>query len=449
MDIEIAMAKHTFNISMTQSPFTELRRIFTVDSSAPAGVTWAYGLANIFQVAPGEAALMLNLRRAGVTAGDLEAGNDIVVFDDPAALNKARRFQLNRGGPFVREDDGRAFELSMGCSIGGFMPLGALGADGCPHPGAGTGFCIAAVVGYNPHLQDRPRDVVAGPNPYFRQLFQQIRYDGQSMSIVDSATIDMTDLVDGYSLRPGFKFGLVDGDDILFPLFGHRIDSSPEVAAGDRIPGHWRQQGGRIVAISRWRYVDACWQIVDFSPIEGMEGYFEPTMVRDIDGSLLLTARGLNSTPQKNSIEVWRSVDAGKSWEKVIDQPGLRGSNPVSIGINANGQAFVLGCKFDPATNGSSRHHLCLWPLADDRRSLGDPLTIKDSAADFGLLDGEFPWWIDHPLAEVVTLSDGQPRCLLTCRVVNELEVARDLPPTEHTGMWLAIGSPAALPHQA
>lgn len=421
--------------------FSTLRKVFGDDDAAPEGVTWVAGTANIFQVAPDEVGLMLNLRRGAVWAGDLEAGNDIVILADPDAMDQARRFRLNRGGPFVREEDGRAFELSVYPAIGGFMPLGTVMGDGRLHPGSGTGFCISAVAGYNPNLRDRPRDVVTGPNPYFRQLLQQFRYDGSRMEVVSSEVIDVTDLVPGFSLRPGLKFGVVDGDDILLPLFGHVTDNGGEREGTENLPGHWQKQTGRLLGISRWSYREEHWKLADFNPIEGMEGYFEPSMVRDADGSLLLTARGLNNTPQKNSIEVWRSSDGGRAWEKVIDSPGERGSSPVSVGVGVAGEAYILGCLFDSGSNGSSRRYLCLWPLSADRRSLCSPFILKDTKADFGLLNDEFEWWADHPLSETVIFRDGRRRSLLTCRVVNVLEIARDLPPTEYSGTWIAVGA--------
>ncbi len=56
----------------------------------------------------------------------------------------------------------------------------------------------------------------------------------------------------------------------------------------------------------RWRFLDAEWRPVAFTLVAGNDKSYEPSLVRDVDGSLLYLAR-----KDGNDIIVWRSPDNG------------------------------------------------------------------------------------------------------------------------------------------
>ena len=69
---------------------------------------------------------------------------------------------------------------------------------------------------------------------------------------------------------------------------------------------------------------DGCWEVAEFHPVPDALGICEPTLVRDIDGALLLAARGTYETGNNQAFLVWRSEDAGSTWEKMIHEKGVR-----------------------------------------------------------------------------------------------------------------------------
>ena len=82
---------------------------------------------------------------------------------------------------------------------------------------------------------------------------------------------------------------------------------------------------GEQAGLARWRRgPNGCWGVAEFQPIPDASGVCEPTLVRDIDGALLLSARGTYLTGNNQAFLVWRSEDGGSTWEKVIHETGVR-----------------------------------------------------------------------------------------------------------------------------
>ena len=97
--------------------------------------------------------------------------------------------------------------------------------------------------------------------------------------------------------------------------------------------------------VSRWQRLDSRWQPVEFVPVvrsreaadpQVVYGQrmpvlpMEPSLIRDVDGALLLSARGVYDEADEHAIRVWRSTD-GQTWDLVIDIPEVRGQAPVTI----------------------------------------------------------------------------------------------------------------------
>src|SRR5262245_8735996 len=64
--------------------------------TTPAGVTWRYGVAPTFQVAPRLAGAFCNIRMEYAPGTDFEVGNDLLLFDDLGRIGPSRTQELSR-----------------------------------------------------------------------------------------------------------------------------------------------------------------------------------------------------------------------------------------------------------------------------------------------------------------------------------------------------------------
>ena len=83
----------------------------------------------------------------------------------------------------------------------------------------------------------------------------------------------------------------------------------------------------------------------------------EPSLIRDLDGALLFTARGAYAD-FNHRIRVWRSIDNGRTWNLVMDLPNARGQAPVTLNQAADGTPYIVANVL-----GHERDWLALWPL--------------------------------------------------------------------------------------
>lgn len=384
--------------------------------SAPPDQEWVYQVGKPFQLGPTQAGLFCNIRRAGVTAVDLEVGNDLLLFDrlEPTAFQEP--LPLHRSCIRPHPKTGEEKLLSIYTVRGGFVPLGAKLQDGRPHPHAGTGFGLALALGYDTNLATVPAEIRRQTAPLEFYLLQQYRWDGTRFQITSEKEIGLGELLPGMRMRGGLAVAVPDGADLLLP-FGGSKTGEPTGTTG----------------VTRWRCEDGEWRMTNYMPVTPSGNYFEPSLVRDTDEALVFTARGASGS--NLPIEVWCSVD-GVEWNKIIDEPDRRAGGPVSIGRLTNGTPYIAG---GPASGdrGSIREQLWIWPLTHDRAGLQDPLVVRDCPAEFGFQNGQ-TWQADNAVANVVRLTDGKLHALLAYRVAHHLEICRDASVTAHTGCYIA-----------
>jgi hypothetical protein len=191
---------------------------------------------------------------------------------------------------------------------------------------------------------------------------------------------------------------------------------------------------------------------------------FEPSLIRDVEGSLLCSLRPGYTADNRRDIIVWRSRDGAKSWERIIDVKNIRYQSPITLNRAADGTPYIVcnhyvsalmnyGDEFmDGFMRTTSREMLCLWPLNAERNGLfsphivsfpryqyGPPPVVEGKAdpahADVGQANRGRDWTCDHPSAAVVRLADGRWHGLLCHRLLAQAEVQGGLPPTPHSGL--------------
>ena len=419
------------------------RKVLDSVLTGPDGGQWMYQSARCFQISPAEVGLMVNIRPGGAHVVDLAVGNDLLVLSSLDDVASAKRFVINRSAKYTCPEDGREFLLSMVWSKVAFVPVGARRADGSPHPHASTGFGCSHAVGYPPAFSTRtpeaferwseyeptrgvenplsPKALAVDPNPVCINYVHQYRYDGSQFEVsrIDEIHVPGDHGFEEDEWEWGLRSGLPDGDDLLFPLVARR-----------------RDDGARVAGLGRWHSTTAGWRVAEFTPVPGAARATEPTVERDRNGALYFTCRCENRLPRAQSIVVWRSEDGGRTWEVVIDEPDLRAASPITINRATDGSLYVLANPLDPVKR--NRERLAVWPLSAEGDHLAARMEFLDTTREFGLFRGEYDWYADHPIGEVIRLADGAWHGVITHRGANRIEVGSDLPPTPWTGTYLA-----------
>lgn len=417
-------------------------------SDSPPGANWRYGLIAPLQIAPRKAAALVNIRfRDGVLApgeGDYEIGVDFVLFDRMNALDANSAVVLTRNhqqpNPNSNPPGEAAVMIKYPCR-GGFVPLGAKRADGSDHPHAGTGFGIVVSIarrlgGVNPLMAGRS----FRGEEFFQQFeIHQLEFDGEQLSIVSTETLGMEEILPGWHItNSGLSAGVADGDDLLVGMVGgKRADC----------------QGSGVM---RFRRTSGAWRPTSFVLVTGDDESMEPSLIRDVDGSLLFSARGTNE-PEHFDIRVWRSSDGGVAWTKTIHARGAISIAPIVLNQAADGTPYIASNIYLVPTQrlpdrflkripdddegryllgGWTRQKLYLWPLTKDRRHLKQPILARDCRSEFGDPPGESMWRVDHPMAATVQLADGKWRNLLGYRIHEDAE-SPELQPPPQTGAYL------------
>ena len=195
-------------------------RVLGFPADAPPNQAWVYGLVIPFQISPTEAGIFVNIGRKDLLPsgkGDLDAGNDLVIFDDIAKIGTTPPIPLNRGGETKDPRTGERVLMSSYPMGVGFVPHGAKRPDGSPHPYAGTGFGLLIEIGYP---LERPGGPENDPDKMFKKwTLYQYRYDGKSFQVVKSEEIDPNQIVPGYIFNSkSLTFAIPDGDDLLLPM---------------------------------------------------------------------------------------------------------------------------------------------------------------------------------------------------------------------------------------
>jgi len=365
----------------------------TVPPNVPPGEARRYGLGTPFQVGPRTAGIFCNLRVEGVAVGDFEDGTDAILFDDVSDIRADRAIPVTRNERVVDPETGERriiVKYTVGC---GFVPLGAKRADGSAHPHAGTGFSFCAALSF-PMNADGYFDWNSGFKWYTE--VSQFIYDGKTLRVL------RTELrTDKHPLKvlgtewtimdPGLTTAIPDGEALLVPVRAVRA-------------GLW------ACGVARWVRRYGLWRPVSFLPVTEAGGpWTEPSLIRDTDGSLLFSARGYGEA--STTIRVWRSADAGATWQQIIDAPQTRNEAPIVLNQAADGTPYMAGNLL-----GHGREVLCIWPLNADRSGLQEHIIIRDAPAEFGASPAG--WHVDHPNAVTLRLADGQWHNVLAYRVM-------------------------------
>ncbi len=409
------------------------------DLVVPAdGDGFRYGTGYLFQAGPTQAGLLCNLRTEGFPVGDFEAGMDVVVFDDAAKINRAKPVPVTRTTRYADRITGKWRVVLKHGVKGGFVPFGARRADGSPHPHAGTGvgFCEALDFPMKPDGSYDKREKTRGM--VRTTEVQHLAFDGKRFSVTGTETFTGAKplRVAGTKWKiycPSLRMGIPDGDDLLMAVAA----TTGETRAWFAKP--------HVVGVARWKCLDGRWRPVEFSPVAADRKTskpqvvydvevrlvpIEPTLIRDIDGSLLFTARFAYESYDEHVLRVWRSTD-GADWKRIVECPETKGQAPVSINQAADGTPYLVS---NPL--GRERDRLVLWPLNEDRNGVLDPVLARDALKQFGPTPSRKPWFMDHPNASVVRLADGHWHNLLVYRIMDRGEHSGRAP-AKQTGLYV------------
>ena len=409
------------------------------------GEGFRYGTGFLFQAGPHQAGLLCNLRTEGFPVGDFEAGMDVLAFDDAAKISAETAVPVTRTVKYADRVTGQWRIVIKHGARGGFVPLGARRDDGSPHPHAGTGVGLCKALDF-PMKGNGYYDKREKTKGMVRTTeVQQLAFDGKKFSVprIDTYTEAKPLQAPDSPWKiygPSMRMGIPDGDDLLFAVDATTNDASL----------WWSEP--HAAGVSRWRRTDGRWHPVDFIPVVSSHmpknprvvyGWkmsvlpIEPTLVRDVDGSLLFTTRFCYKTYDERALRVWRSVD-GQTWELIIERPEIHGEAPLSINRAADGTPYIVSNAL-----GRERDKLVLWPLNEDRTGFTEPVVARDALQQFGPPPSHRTgpswtgvWFMDHSNAAVVRLADGRWHNLLVYRIMDRGEHA-GLPPAQQTGLYV------------
>lgn len=369
---------------------TKGRPALTVPADVPDGETRWYGVGFAFQVGPGLAAVLCN--RHIDDAGDHEDGSDLILFDKLGGIKAENAVAVSRNEARVNPKTGQREVATKFTMRGGFVPRGARHSDGSPHPHSGSGFGMCEV--YTRHHNGK----------ILRKSLQlqQFSFDGRKFhAFAKTPTWDPGTLKvagSGWVIeKPGLSMAIPDGDDLLFPAVA---------------------KNGKVLAcgVSRWqRDDDKQWKPVAFQRV--MKAGMEPTLSRDVDGSLLFCMRGAGSSGEfaaerPNAIRVWRSTDKGQTWKVIVDEPDQVGFNPISINRALDGTPYVAS-NVMKEDRSYSREVLALWPLNKDRSGIVNRQIVRDGPREFGSPPTGRTWKLDCPTSATLQLGDRWHHVLL------------------------------------
>jgi len=398
----------------------------TEPAENPPGEVCRYGVGFPFQVAPKLAGVLCCLRNEGHPVGDFENGSDLILFDELDTLDPAGAVPIIRNDKYVNPRGERRISIHYPV-VGGFVPLGALRDDGTPHPHAGTGFGLSEcldfpLLGKGHYSKSHKRTKMI-----FRTTLFQFTYDTHFFLIDDTEvyTEDEPLRASGAGsewplFKPGLKQGISDGDDFLCPV---------DASRGDILEGLRPGSAG----VARWQRRGSAWEPVSYVPVADHESdtvWIEPSLVRDLDGSLLFTSRGCFGDIG-DTIRIWRSADGGETWRIVIDREAARGEAPVTINQAADGTPYIVCTRHK-----HERDWLIILPLNDERNDLLPAIDVRNALEEFGPPPKGPVWFMDHSMGETLRLGDGKWHHVLSYRNMDRGEHAGGVPPPS-SGQYL------------
>lgn len=381
--------------------------------TSPASLV--YQLAAPFQLAPGVAALSVNVRQTSNGTIDFEGGANLVVLGP--GLAPAAHIPVTRTAIEPHPRTGKPTHMVRGPMMPGFMPAGK-GQNG------GTGYAIAQVIGYPVHPPVRSWTQIPAEERFHAFELVQLEWTGETLQASEPVRIDDEGLVEGWRFNsPSLGPALPEGDGFLMG-FTAQADS-----------------GVCQTGIMRWERKEGTWAPTSFTPVSGEIDSFEPSILRDTDGALLFSARGRGEHVE--ALRLWRSEDGGQTWELCIEQPKALAATPVTLNMGPGGQPYLAGNPWrgrdsqgEAINSIEMRERLLLWPLAPDRRSVLEPIVAHDLSEAFGPAPNGSIWRADHPISATLQLGDEAPRHWLFYRVLERNECISDAPATPQTGTF-------------
>ena len=184
-----------------------------IPPDTPAGQDWRYGLGLPIQLDAATAGLLVNIRQNGTQYCDLEVGTDLIAFDRLDRIDAKNAVPVSRPSKEPNPWTGTPSVTSKYPMMGGFVPRGAILADGTPHPHGGTGFGICEV-GFYPA---DPKQPLPGRIGYQIEI-QQLCYDGETFTASPPLRLPHLQVGDsGYRIAGvGLSPAIPDGKDLLF-----------------------------------------------------------------------------------------------------------------------------------------------------------------------------------------------------------------------------------------
>ena len=433
------------------------QRVLTVPPDRPPTGSLRYSLGFPFQAGPHTCGLLLmRMTEETPNYGFLD-GSDVILLDalkqaDPPRIFAATRNAYELGST---PDSNHLFMRSP--LIGGFVPLGALRADGTPHPHAGTGFGLAQA--HRVPFRDNLFSWVSPERSDFNEIYQ-LAYDGTTFTarLSDCRAQTATDPLQigdtgWWIMVSGLSSAIPDGDDLL---------SAATVARDNGTPVS--------VGVIRWTCRQGTWKPTAYDPVAISSGpaptgptpteqcpWMEPSLARANDNSLFFTARDRDSFQQEGDqgqgyqLRLWRSTPAGL-WHDMWKVPNARLNAPLSINVTTDGTPYMVSTPYDPTgipeTNetGRRRERLVLWPLSADGTKIEPFRLVRNCLADFGpppsrttLETAPEKWMADHPNGMNVRLKDGSWHHVLAYRVCHSPRYrASGAKPSPHSGCHVA-----------
>ncbi|MCK5734641.1 MAG: exo-alpha-sialidase [Candidatus Latescibacteria bacterium] len=381
---------------------TKGRVALTIPQDTPSDEVWRYGLGFPFQVGPKKAALFCNIRVEGKGSIDFENGTDVILFDTLSDIRPDEAIPLSRnkmGASSV------TVKFPVG---GGFVPFGAKQPDGSPHPHAGTGFGLCIEILYS---LDRTGhfDYRDGIREHF-ELFQ-FASNGKDFRVLKKERVKCETLLSNCHLSGIFISNAIpDGKDLLQVMTAKTGEDS-------------------VSGVTRWRYGADGWRPISFVPVTE---WSEPSLIRDVDGSLLFSAR--SNGKALFDAAVWRSADNGETWEQIIYRKECRSRSPVSLNRAVDGTPYIAA---NVPPHDRTREVLCYWPLNESRTDLEECRIARDAPAEFGPAPSGSWWRVDHPNSAIVQLADGAWHSILVYRISDNGEIEGDADPTPQTGCYV------------
>lgn len=409
-----------------------------------------YGVGSILQVSPTQAVIIANRRVVGMSTVDLEDGADAILIDSLDTIGQGQVLPLVRTCKGVHARTGEPLNMIAHLLTGGFVPLGAQRSDGTPHPAAGTGFALAHYFGNTiPKAHDETHRPDRGDQYQTGELLQ-LKFDGSQLSISDREPYEERELIpDFYLTSRALNNAIPDGDDMIGCLVGGPIENRDceENWCLPTDPKHAHHVLGNNIGCGfcRWTFDGSKWTPHQFVPVTPPDLTVEPTLIRDVNGDLLMSVRqnfkiqGIENT--RLDIRVYRSSDQGATWDPCLHKKNARSNAPIILSQSLSGTPYLVGNQCEQG----KRDLLWLWPLNEDRTATLDPMSLMDGERDIGPARPFSPpfahldnsWYIDHCIGHVIRLADQQWHNLLCFRAIDLVTHRTKEAPGAAEGLWI------------